>query len=588
MLLDLHELPAEGANFDVVVLGAGGAGMAAALCAAIDGARVLLVERTEFVGGTTALSGGTTWIPGTRHGAAVGAADTHAAAAQYLDTAVGDRAPQALRRAFLAHGPEAVVHVEANSAVKFRAYPLHPDYLSELPGSTVKGRALEPLPFDGRQLGPLLALVRPPIPEFTVLRGMMVDRTDIFHLLRMTRSAASFRHSAGILARHGADLLRYRRGTRLVMGNALVARLLHSLAQRDNVSLLVGTAVERMHCGGAGVTAVTLAQAGERRTVRVSGGVILATGGFNRHPELRKQMLPGIPVEWCPAATGHTGHAHDLVRPLGAHYGEGAQSHAFWAPVSLRSRADGGTGAFPHFLMDRGKPGMIAVDKSGRRFVNETTSYHLFALAMQQRNTTTAAIPAYLIADTDAVRKYGIGMVRPGGKHLASFIADGYLTEAATLDGLAAKLGVDGGALRKSVTRFNEYAQAGVDPEFHRGTTAYERNLGDAAWKGPNPCLGPLQQPPFYAVRLYPGDIGAATGFATDGEARVLDTGDQPIAGLYAVGNDMQSVMGGVYTGPGITIGPGLVFGYLAGRHAAERSKAGIPVIAPATLQGSA
>jgi len=575
MLLDLDHLPPEAESFDIVVIGAGGAGMSAALVAAIDGARVLLVEHTGYVGGTTAYSGGTTWIPGTSHAATVSRGDTLDRAAAYLARAIGNHSPADLRRRMLETGPEAVAYIEANSEVKYRACPYHPDYLSELEDSTVSGRALEPLPFDGRKLGNLFSLIRPPIPEFTVLGGMMVDRTDIRHLLGMKKSPASFLHAARILARHLSDRLRHPRGTRLVMGNALVARLLFSLSQRRNASLMLNTSVEQIHQDADGVNAVTLVRHGRRRTVAVKGGVILASGGFNRDPALRKQLLPGVDPAWCPGAPGHTGAAHALARDLGAHYGTGAMSHAFWARVSLRRRSDGSTAVFPHFVMDRGKPGMMTVNQAGQRFVNETTSYHLFGIAMQQAHRRSPAIPAYLIADAQALSKYGMGMVRPGGKGLAPFIAEGYLTEAATLAELAARLGMEPRALEESVARFNAYAASGQDDDFQRGLGAYQRNLGDPAWPGANPAMGPLRHGPFYAVRLYPGDIGAATGFATDAYARVLDAADHPVPGLYAVGNDMQSAMGGVYTGPGITLGPGLVFGYIAARHAARRAAQG-------------
>jgi len=574
LLLDFNELSPQGETFDVVVIGAGGAGLSAALFAAIDGARVLLVERTQYVGGTTALSAGTTWIPGTSHAAAVSQGDTIDIAGGFLRRAIGDRTPEAMRRVLLETGPTAVAHVEANSELKYRPFPTHPDYMTELEGSTMRGRAIEALPFDGRKLGSLFALLRPPIPEFTALGGMMVDRNDIFHLLRITQSWASFRYSAKIIGRHVVDRLRYPRGTRLVMGNALIARLLHSLAQRKNVALLVNTTVEQIAADRDGVKTVTLGQGGQRRTITVKGGVILASGGFNRHPRLRATMLPGVDIAWCPGAPGHTGDAHDLALALGAHYGTGALSNSYWAPVSIRTRPDGSKAVFPHFVMDRGKPGMITVNKAGRRFVNESTSYHLFAIAMQRTHPTTSSIPAFLIADADALRKYGMGMVRPGGKGLAPFLADGYLTRADTLAELAAKLGVEANGLQETVARINEYATTGIDPEFQRGTTDYQRHNGDPAWPGPNPNLGPLRQSPFYAVRLYPGDIGAATGLATDTSARVLGAADAPIAGLYACGNDMHSVMGGVYTAPGITIGPGLVFAYIAGRHAAQRAAA--------------
>ncbi|MDO8249401.1 MAG: FAD-dependent oxidoreductase [Rhodoferax sp.] len=580
----LADMPESTTTYDVVVIGAGGAGLSAALFAAIDGARVLLVEHTGYVGGTTAWSAGTTWVPGTHHAAAVNPSDTLNDAARYLSNAIGERTPVSLRQAFLDNGPQAVKHIEANSEVKYRAYARHPDYISDLDGSTLAGRALEPLPFDGRLLGDLFPLIRPPIPEFTVLGGMMIDRTDINHLLGLTKSLASLKHSVKIIFRHAADRLRYPRGTRLVMGNALVGRLLYSLSRRSNVSLLLNTSVAQLKRSADGVESVTLLQHGQRRTVHVTGGVILASGGFNRHPALRQAMLPGVDPSWCPAAPGHTGAAHDLARGLGAHYGTGGLTHAFWAPVSIRRRADGSQAVFPHFVMDRAKPGMLTVNQAGERFVNESTSYHLFALGMQQVNQTSPvtpakpAIPAYLICDAEALRKYGIGMVRPGakpgGKGLAPFIADGYLTQANTLAELAHQLGIDGKGLQASVKKINAYAETGVDPDFQRGGTAYQQNIGDPAWTGKNPNLGALTQAPFYAVRLYPGDIGASAGLATDADARVLGAGEQPIQGLYAVGNDMHSIMGGVYTGPGITIGPGLVFGYLAARHAVARAQA--------------
>ncbi len=562
--------------FDLVVIGAGGAGMAAALFAAMEGASVLLVERTEYVGGTTAWSAGTSWLPGSRHSAKVNPNDTLAETARYLDNAVGERTPRAIRQAFLDNSPAAVDEVEERSELKYRPYPKHPDYISDLGGSTLNGRALEPVPFDGRLLGhELFGLLRPPIPEFTVLGGMMVDRTDINHLLAMTKSWASLQHSVKILVRHALDRLAWPRGTRLVMGSAHVARLLYSLSKREKVTIAMDTTVERVVRGGQGIERVELLSHGTRRTVKVNKGLVLASGGFNRHPELRAQMLPGVPAEWSPAAPGHTGQAHDLARHVGAVYGQGGLSHAFWAPVSMRKRSDGSTAVFPHFVMDRAKPGMITVNANGERFLNESTSYHLFGLAMQQAHQSAPSIPAYLVCDAEALRKYGIGMVRPGGKGLAPFLADGYLTEATTLAALAGKLGMNAQALQRSVAQINRCAEEGADPHFHRGETAYQQNLGDPMWAGKNPNLGPIKTAPFYAVRLYPGDIGASTGLATNEHAQVLTADGSAITGLYAVGNDMHSIMGGTYPAPGITIGPGLVFARIAARHAMSRGQPG-------------
>jgi glycine/D-amino acid oxidase-like deaminating enzyme len=572
VLQSLAELPADAA-FDLVVIGAGGAGMATALFAAIEGRSVLLVERTEFVGGTTAWSAGTTWVPGTRHAASVNPHDTLADAARYLTNAIGERTPAALRQAFLDHGAQAIEHLEAHSELKFRPYAKHPDYISDLDGSTLCGRALEPLPFDARLLGHLFSLVRPPIPEFTVLGGMMVDRTDINHLLALKQSWRSFKHAFRLLSRHAMDRLQHPRGTRLVMGNALVGRLLYSLSRHTGVTLALNTSLEGFERGGRGIEGVTLQRDGERRTVLSRGGVVLASGGFNRHPALRQAMLAGVDPGWCPGAPGHTGAAHDVAKEAGAVYGQGAMSHAFWAPVSRRQRPDGSFAVFPHFVMDRAKPGMLAVNQAGERFVNESTSYHLFALAMQAAHRAPPSVPAHLVCDAVALRRYGLGMVRPGAsqKDLAPFLADGYLTQGQTLDELALKLGIDAAGLKASVRKINAYARTGVDPDFQRGVTAYQQNIGDAAAGGKNPNLGPLDTAPFYALRLYPGDIGAATGFATDGRARVLDERAEAIPGLYAVGNDMHSIMGGVYTAPGITIGPALVFASLAAADAVRR-----------------
>ncbi len=585
MNLPLPKLPAtldqiaQDAEYDVVVIGAGGAGMSAAAYAAIDGAKVLLVESTEYVGGTTAWSAATTWIPGTHLAPQVNKDDTLDQALHFLDQAVGERSPRALRQGFLAHGAAAVAKIEQHSHLKYRVRPFHPDYLSELEGSTLCGRALEPLPFDGRQLGPLLALVRPPIPEFTVLGGMAVDRDDIVHLLGWKKSLKSVAYVARIVTRHLADRVVHGRGTRLLMGNALVGRLLLTLKERG-VTLLMQAQATDLQRDADGVGEVTLTQHGVTRRIRVKGGVILASGGFNRDPQRRAKLLPGADIAWCPAAPGHTGTAHTLAERVGAHYGTGALSNAFWAPVSLRKRKDGSTAVFPHFVFDRAKPGMVTVDGEGKRFLNESTSYHLFGIAMQEANQRTPSIPAYLVTDAEGLRKYGLGMVRPGGMGLSSALADGYVTRGDTIEDLAQKLGLPARNLADTLARFNTYWKDGVDPEFRRGTTAYQRANGDANWTGPNPSLGPVQKAPFYAVKLYPGDIGAATGLQTDADARALDRDGQAIPGLYAVGNDQQSAMGGTYPAPGITVGPGLVFAYLAARDAVARARQGQPVAA--------
>src|SRR6476620_7487174 len=244
--------------------------MSAALFSAIRGAKTLLVEKTEFVGGTSALSAGSVWIPNTRH--ASGASDDAAKVERYLQQIIGNRADATLRSAFLQAGPEAVEVLEDQSEVKLRAYARHPDYRSELEGAAVAGRALEPLPFDGRLLGDALRLVRPPLPEFTLLGGMMVDRTDIGHLLSATTSMKSLLHCARLLIRYGRDRLSYPRGSRLVRGNALFGRLLYSLIGRD-VDILTRTSLQKIvRDGGGRVTSAVLLSEGISREISIGGG----------------------------------------------------------------------------------------------------------------------------------------------------------------------------------------------------------------------------------------------------------------------------------------------------------------------------
>ncbi|MEQ1615379.1 MAG: FAD-dependent oxidoreductase [Hyphomicrobiaceae bacterium] len=565
MIRELASL-ADGAAYDLIVVGAGGAGMAAALFGAIAGKKVLLIERTEYLGGTTALSAATTWIPNSQHSRTVSPDDSFEKAAGFLDRIVGNHGRREQRLAFLESGPRAVETLERHSDVHFRPYATHPDYEQQIEGASLRGRALEPLPFDGRQLGKALDLIRPPIPEFTILGGMMVDRTDIGHLLGLKSSWASFSHATKILARHGVDRLKGKRGTRLVMGNALIGRLLASLMKRD-VDIVTETSVMELQRDANGVSGVVLEGKGARRQIGAKLGVITAAGGFNRHATRRGEMLHQPVSDYSPSAPGHTGAMQDLAIGLGARFGEGSADHAFWAPVSIRKRSDGSTAVFPHFVLDRGKPGTVCVNSRGRRFVNESTSYHRFVRAMYDTNATAPCIPTFIIADAEALKKYGLGMVRMGTRNLKPFIADGYLVEGHTIADLATKLGLDATALEQTVADMNRFAETGIDTEFGRGSTDYHRVNGDASHK-PNPNLGPIRTAPFYAVRLVPGDIGAATGLATDEWAQVLGEGNQPIGRLYACGNEMQSIMGGVYPAPGITIGPGITFAWRAVQHA--------------------
>ncbi len=565
MFVTLDQIP-EGATYDVIIVGSGAAGMAAAVFAAIAGHKPLVIERTEYVGGTSALSAATTWAPNSQHAEAVAGDDGFENAKRFLDGAVGNHSSAALREAFLRSAPEAIATLESKTDVHFRPYATHPDYEQQHEGATMRGRTLEPVPFDGRQLGDGLNYIRPPHPEFSVFGGMMIDRTDINHMLGIRKSAKSFAHALKIMGHYGMDRLAGRRGSRLVMGNALIGRMLFTL-QKRGATIATKTSAKSFLTDADDVTGLVLESEGVRRVVHARHAVVLAAGGFNRGAR-RAEMLPQPTPDHSPAAPGHTGEMQDLALQLGARFGESNVDNAFWAPVSVRKRKDGTTAVFPHFVMDRSKPGTVCVNQAGARFTNESSSYHLFGRAMFEANKVSPCIPCYLVTDAEGLKKYGLGMVRLTDRDYAPVIADGYLVEGGTLAELAAKLNIPAGALERTVADMNRYAKTGIDPQFGRGTTDYHRINGDATSPGPNPTLGPIATAPFYAVRLYPGDIGAATGLVTDEWARVLTADNSPIGRLYACGNEANSIMGGVYPGPGITIGPAIVFAYRAIRDA--------------------
>jgi len=551
---------AENTTVDVLVVGAGAAGMTAALVASLEGLDVLLCEKSPQVGGTTATSAGTVWMPGTRQAREAGMADTIEDTARYLDAIIGP-ATDNRRAIYLQTGKDVAAYLERNSAVKFSIYTKHPDYLSNRPGSTLAGRALAPLPFDGRLLGQDFRLLRPPIGEFMALGGMMIGRDDIEPLSRPLSSASSFSKALALIWRQFTDRLRYPRGTRLLMGNALIARLFYSLRQR-NLPIWLNAPLENLTRDGDRVTGALVQMDGVARRVTARRGVILATGGFGGSIErLNDYVRP--PLAHAVPFAGAAGDGMRLARQAGAAIEDDHASPAFWTPVSDTSWFNGSRGAYPHLALDRSKPGLIAVNSAGRRFVDEAMSYHDFVLGMHRSHETVPTIPAWLICDRAFLRKYGLGRIPPGRWSFRSAIARGYLVEANALDELATKIGVDGGGLRHSVERNNRFAACGDDLDFGKGSTEFDRNNGDPGHK-PNPCLGPIATPPFYAMAVYPSVLGSSIGLRSDAEGRVLNAEGRPIPGLFACGNDMASIMRGHYPGPGITLGPALVFGYRA------------------------
>ena len=551
---------------DLLIAGAGPAGMTAALVASLEGLDVLLCEKSDQVGGTGSTSAGTLWIPGNSQSRAAGFNDSAEQADRYLDALIGENTNRALRDAFLQSGPNVIDYLAARSDVQFLPCGKHPDYRGNMPGAAVSGRAIVPVPFDGRLLGSDFDRVRPPVPEFMVFGGMMVGKADIPPLIGRYRSIGNFIYSVKLFARYALDRLKYRRGTRIMMGNALIGRLFYSLRKRK-VPIMFGARIVDLIGDRSGIRGARVDASGSEIIVTTRKGVVLATGGYAHNRRLRDAFMPSpVPVHSM-SCEANLGDGIDIGRRLGAATAPEKGTSGLWTPVSVVPRPDGSKGLFPHLVLDRAKPGLIAVNSAGRRFVNEAVSYHDFVLAMFESHKITPTIPAWLICDAAFIAKYGLGVVYPGHRNPGKFVESGYLVRGLTLDELAGRIGVDPVQLRGTVDRHNKFAETGIDVDFGKGETELNRFNGDAG-HAPNPCIGRLVTPPFYALAVWPADIAVSTGLATDADARVLAGDGKVIPGLYACGNDMASVMAGSYPGPGTTLGPAIVFAYRAAMHA--------------------
>jgi succinate dehydrogenase/fumarate reductase flavoprotein subunit len=552
---------------DLLVVGAGAAGMTAALVGALEGLNVVLCEKSDMVGGTTATSAGTVWIPGNRQGQRVGTPDTVEAARTYLAAMLGEHATDQRVEMFLRAGPIVLDYLEQKTSVRFAAPAVHPDY-KNLPGAAIGGRALGAVPFDGRKLGDDFVRVRPPRREFMVLGGMMVGKADIPALLAPFRNWTNFRHAVGLLARHALDRIRHRRGARLIMGNALVARLLDSVRRAD-VGLRFETGLREIICDGDDIVgAVLTSPAGEVR-IRARKGVVLATGGIGWSRDLRERLFPEVARRYSLTPSSNTGDGILAAERVSAVVEHDLDSPALWMPSSVMTQADGHLSVFPHIMLDRAKPGLLAVNTSGRRFVNEADSYHDFVAAMLRSNASASSTAtAFLICDRAFIGDFGIGMVHPGSKDLTRFLQANYLTEGETIAALAQKIGVDRDQLVQTVERYNRYAETGIDEDFGRGASELNRFNGDPNSK-PNPCLRRIGPGPYYAVAVWPSDLASSAGLRTDSSARVLSRDGQILSGLYAVGTDSASIFRGTYPGPGTMIGPAMVFGWCAAMDAA-------------------
>ncbi|WP_424214293.1 FAD-dependent oxidoreductase [Streptomyces sp. BI20] len=539
------------AVYDVVVVGSGAAGLAAAITARLRGLTALVVEKTDKYGGSTALSGGAIWVPGNAHLDRAGLADTRDKARAYLDATVGDRVPAARREAYLEHGPRMVAEFHERTDVRFVYTPGYSDYFPEEPGGMAQGRSIEPEIVDLRRLGPLARdLRRAGLPTY----GLTMTSHDFRFLNMVARTWAGKRTSVKVGARAVGALLTGRR--LLSLGEALVARMRLSL-HRLGGELWLSTPLTGLVTDPATgrVTGVRVERAGRPVTVTARRGVVLASGGFSHDAELRAKHLPHpTSTAWTHASPGQTGDALRLGEELGA--ATDLLDRVWGAPSVCPP------GGRPFFLVaDRGIPGMVIVNAAGERYANEAAPYHAFVDAMYAADRPEATtVPSWLILDARSKARYLFAGLFPGQPFPKEWVSGGFVRRGASVAELAAEIGAPG--LEATVRRFNGFAADGVDADFGRGNSVYDRYYGDPTL--PNPNLAPLEKGPFWAVPVHPGDIGTKGGLVTDGDARVLREDGTAIAGLYAAGNCSAAVMGETYPGPGATIGPAMAFAWAA------------------------
>ena len=560
--------PPSSVDCDVLVIGSGAAGLSAAVTAAWHGQKVIVVEKDPVFGGATAWSGGWMWVPCNPLARRAGIVEDRSLPRTYLEHELGDRFRPALVDAFLEAAPHMVSFFEKHTSLQFSDGNAIADIHGDTPGAGTGGRSVIAAPYDAREAGRLLARLRKTMRETSFMGMPIMAGADLTAFLTLTRSWKSLIHVTKRFSRHLLDLALHGRAMHLVNGVALVARLAKS-ADDLGVELRESTPAKRLIQEDGRIAGAIVETATGPLAIRARKGVVLAAGGFPNDIERRRAMVPRTP----------TGREHLALPPLAAS-GDGLRlgesvggvvasdlaSPAAWCPVSQVPYRDGTVGHFPH-IIERGKPGIIGVLANGKRFVNEAGGYYDYARAMVEA-APGDEVASWLICSHPFQRRYGLGISRPFPIPVGPFIRSGYIKTGRTIEALAKACGIDPAGLQRTVDDFNRHARNGEDPEFGRGSTPYNRKQGDALHK-PNPCVAPIEQGPFYAVKVQAGSFGTFAGLKTNGHAQVLDESGQPIEGLYAAGTDMASIMGGYYPAGGINLGPATTFGYIAARHMA-------------------
>ncbi|WP_369355016.1 FAD-binding protein [Lysinibacillus capsici] len=546
------------ASYDVVVVGSGAAGLTAGLTAKLQGMKSLVIEKTDRYGGASAISGGALWIPNNHIIKGAGVPDTHELARQYLDSTIGDRVPEELKEAYITRGPEMLRFLyNKTKHMRFQYAKGYSDYYPEKPGGLSQGRSIEPLIFDLTKMGSLANSMR----RATLSTKGFTMNSYEFHKVNMITRTLKGKTTALKL---GARLVKSKvtKSDPVALGEALIARLRLSLAEA-NGELWLSTAFKDFIMGKGKVIGMIVERDGQELKIEAKKGVVLSSGGFSHNQTLREKYLPSpTNAAWTSSPEGQTG---DILEP-GVKIG---------ATLDLMDKVWGAPSVIdpqghPFFLVaDRGVPNMIVVDSAGQRFVNEAAPYHEFVDTMyRHQEVTKQAVPSWILIDASAKSRYIFTGLFPGQAFPKSWFEHGVAKSAETIEELAKQMDVPAESLVATVNRFNDFARNGHDDDFYRGDSAYDNYYGDPTL--PNPNLAEIKKAPFYALRLYPGDIGTKGGLVVDEYARVIKENGEPIEGLYASGNCSASIMGETYPGPGATIGPGMTLSFVATAHMAN------------------
>ncbi|MGV0791483.1 FAD-binding protein [Mycolicibacterium sp. XJ1819] len=538
---------------DCVMVGSGGGSMCAALAANSAGLQSLVLEKADVIGGSTAMSGGILWLPDNPVSRRAGVADSRTDALRYFESLVGFDHPStspARVNAFL-DAVEPMVNFLEAQGIRFRHCENYSDYNDELPGGKARGRSIETELFDTTALGHWESRLR--ISE--TLPAIPVHTSEVADAVLGGRTARSLATIAKVSARLAAATLRRQsvRGSGVALQGWMLLAAIRADIPIWNCTPVTGLIVE-----DGRVLGVVAQRHGRTLRIQARRGVLLNAGGFSHNADMRTEFgRQPASTKWTVANPGDTGEVIAAAMQHGA--ATDLMDEAWWIPTTILP-----DGSPLYIVYERAKPHAILVDGTGQRYINEAASYMAVGQAMYERNAVAPTIPSWWVMDSRHRRRYQWGLV-PGGYTPRKWLSSGYMRKADTLENLAAECGIDPAGLNATVERFNSYAVDGVDPDFHKGERAYDRYYADPRTK-PNPCVGPVDKPPFYAVAVYPGDVGTCGGLLTDEHARVLDQHGDAIDGLYATGNCTASVMGRTYPGAGASIGASFAFGWIAAR----------------------